>query len=493
LGDKKPNVGEWKEKAKQYIEQNLMEEDFEEKWIPNPKGYPGVLKGTLPYFIFIPAVKDVSDEAKVTKNSPFGKLLYAVIKNITDEQKENLDELLTNVQKKLNRVGGTDRFQGIIDIENRLNDILKEYMAAELEIEFESPTLETLLTRPRLFADDGFRNIIENKGHGLQRAVIFSILHCYSDLVSGKGTEKKRPIIFAIEEPEIYMHPQAQRTIRRVFQKITSDQDKIIFSTHSFLLLDVACFDEIARVEILKNIEENNKTVESKIYQLSMKMMIDDIQERHQELKGKITDLSMRELYSHAYHPTRSEGFFANKIILVEGPTEQYSFPIYAEALGWPLDKLNMSVVDCSGKGQMDRLYRIFNELRIPCYIVFDYDCSSKDEEIINKSKELLTIIAEDVQPTNEVYVSDKLAYFPDKWEASLAKEIPDLENLTAKARKLLGLKDDSGKPLIARYVAKQLVSQKPPFIPPSIKKILEQAIKMKWNKSCLMKEGEIK
>jgi len=78
-------------------------------------------------------------------------------------------------------------------------------MTADLEIEFQTPTLQLLLTTPRLFADDGFRNVVENKGHGLQRAIIFSILRCYSELIAGQGADRERGTIFAIEEPELYM------------------------------------------------------------------------------------------------------------------------------------------------------------------------------------------------------------------------------------------------------------------------------------------------
>jgi predicted ATP-dependent endonuclease of OLD family len=100
-----------------------------------------------------------------------------------------------------------------------------------------------------------------------------------------------------------------------------------------------------------------------------MEAMIKDWKARH---GIDATDNSMRELYSHAYHPNRSEGFFAKSIILVKGATEQYSLLIYAEKAGYPLDSMNISVVDSGGKGSMDRLYRIFNELGIPCYMVFD-------------------------------------------------------------------------------------------------------------------------
>jgi len=483
VGATKPGVGVWKAKAKEFIEAHLTADDFVDAWNDNPQGYAGVLKGTLPHFIFVPAVRDITDEAKVTKTNPFGKLLYAVLESVTAQQKSELETTLEGLQRRLNRIGGADRLESIVETEKKLNDVLKEYMICDLEIEFQSPSVETLLTTPQLFADDGFRNIVTNKGHGLQRAIIFSILRCYSELVTGAGDEKKKPMIFAVEEPELYMHPQAQRNIRRVFRGIADKGDQVMFSTHSSLLLDVAYFDEVIRVEATQEKIDEKNTVTSAVWQLPMEAMIKDLKARHDI---DATDESMRELYSHAYHPNRSEGFFAKSIILVEGATEQYALPIYAETAGHPLDSLNISVVDAGGKGTMDRLYRIFNELGIPCFMIFDYDKDNADKNIVDKSKELLGLLGEVTDPPEVILINDNVACFPNKWETDLAQEIPDVQNLTADARKDMGLHGDSGKPLIARYIAKKLTSQDPPVVPASIRSILEKAVAVKWEKCCL-------
>lgn len=489
VGNTKPQVGVWKQKADEFIQAYLTDADFEDSWADNPSGYSGVLKGTLPHFIYIPAVRHVSDETKVTKNNPFGRLLYSVIESVTEVQRAELDQLLASVQNRLNRSGDEPRLDSIQQTESRLNTFLQDYMDGEIEIEFQPPTLETLLTTPKILVDDGFRNIVENKGHGLQRAIIFSILRCYSELVAGKEIEQRKSTIFAIEEPELYMHPQAQRTIRRVFKEISEGGDQVIFATHSALLVDVAYFDEIIRVEAITKRNGAVKTVESRIWQLPISKLITDIETRHKNLSGKITPDSMRDLYSHAYHPTRSEGFFAEKIILVEGATEQYSLPIYADALGLHLDKSNIAVVDCGGKGQMDRLYRIFNELGIPCFVVIDYDAGNNDPEVITKSKDLLLMLGECADEPTELLVNDQIACFPQKWEESLSHEISDMSQLTSDARRFLGIKE-GGKPLVARYIARKLTSCEPKFIPPSVKTILEKAVAVSWKQSCL-KLGE--
>ena len=78
--------------------------------------------------------------------------------------------------------------------------------------------------------------------------------------------------------------------------------------------------------------------------------------------------------------------------------------------------------------------------------------------------------------PPQEIVIRGKVACFPDKWEVDLASEIPNFEDMTAEAKSELGLHSDSGKPLVARYIAKKLTSNDPPTIPSSINTILENS-----------------
>lgn len=134
----------------------------------------------------------------------------------------------------------------------------------------------------------------------------------------------------------------------------------------------------------------------------------------------------------------------------------------------------------------MDRLFRIFNELHIPCFMLFDYDKGNPDGDIINKSKELLALAGQSQEEPSSLLVADRVACFPSKWETDLKSEIPDADALVSAARKELGLSNDTGKPLVARYIARKLVSKSPPAVPASLKKIIEKAVKVTWEKSCL-------
>lgn len=491
---KKLSVEDWKEKAKEFLAANAERIPMQDSWIDNPKGYANVLKGTLPFFVLVPAVRDVTEESKGTKSSPFGKLLYAILDTVSTEKKVKIEGILSEVSRQMNRSGGDERVPLIAETERQLNTLLSDFFTGcDLEIEFETPTLEVLLSAPKLYVDDGFKNAVENKGHGLQRAVIFTILRRYAEYMTSAPDGKKRNLILAVEEPELYMHPQAQRTIRRVFRKISDSNDQVFFSTHSSLLVDVAYFDEIIRMETACEETDCKRIMKCTAWQLPMARMIEDLVSRIPSLKGKITPESMRDLYSHAYNPHRNEGFFASKIILVEGLTEEYSLPIYADAIpNCAFDPQGISVVECGGKGAMDRLLRIFNELHIPCYILFDYDSGNSDKKIIDKSKELLALARKPQDAPQSLFVDDTIACFSTKWETHLRLEIPDIESLTEEARRDLGLSDDSGKPLIARYIARKITSRKPPVVPPSLNTIIEKAVAVSWKQTCLKCQAAI-
>lgn len=481
LGSSKPGVDEWKEIAKNFIEKFYSNIVWEPKVLENPKGYPNVLKGALPEFIYVPAVKDVSEETKVTKSNPFGKLLNSIFEKISQEQKNTLTGELNKIQKKLNRVGEKERIVEIKEIETRLNTLMREVMECDIEIEMAMPDLKEVLGGAKIYADDGIRTTIETKGHGLQRSMIFTILRAYAEMTHiQKAAEKseERTTIFAIEEPELYLHPQSQRTSMSVFRKIASGKDQVIYSTHSGLFVDINYFDQIC---IMRR-EKKDKNYESYPTQLSMPTMLKDLKVR-KGVDG--TEKGIREQYSNAFNPVINEGFFADKIVIVEGPSEQYALPIYAEALKYDLDRNNISIIHSDGKGQMDRLLRVFNGFRIPTYLWFDGDKSTADKDIRSKTLELLELLKSSIKKIEDIKtnISDNYAILEYNLETTLKSEIKEYETIIEKAIRELG---PIGKPLKHRFLAKELVKKGNSCLPGTIIKIVEKLKMLSYTDSIL-------
>ena len=417
------------------------------------------------------------------KTNPFGRLIHSIIEELDPDLKRQINDILGATTKRLNRSGGGDRIQAIADMERRLQLYVHEIIPADVELEFEPPDVETMFTTPTMMIDDGFRGPVELTGHGLQRAVIISILRAYADLSTARAEGRRRTLILGVEEPELYMHPSMLRSVRKVLRKIADAGDQVFFTTHNPGLVDVGFFDEIVRVE------SDAKTKSALVRQLSMANMIEDLETRWPERKGRVNPDSIRERYSHVYTTTRNEGFFAKKVILVEGPTELYCLPIYAATLGIDFDLLGIVVVECGTKDQIDRLYRVFNELGIPCYALFDYDLGGESE---GNSEQLLRALDMKAEKPVATVITNKVAYFKTAWEQELMKEIPGYEKLAGDATRSLGLRSDSGKPLRARYIAIALSKLEKPFVPPTIEKIIMRAMEVTYTGTCLRRERVI-
>lgn len=493
LGTSKPGVGEWKEAVKRFLDKHRDEIPWKKERRENPKGYPGVLKGALPEFIHIPAVRDILEEAKVTKANPFGQLINSVLEKISGEQKDAISKQLKEIEKRLNRSGEEEeRITEIKDIEARLNKLMSELMDCDIEIEMAMPQLREVFGVAKIYADDGIRTTIETKGHGMQRSMIFTILRAYAELAHvQKAGEKaeERTTIFAIEEPELYLHPQSQRTLMSVFREIASGRDQIIYSTQSSLFVDISHFDQIC---IMRR-EKKEESYESYPTQLLMSTMIEDLKAR----KGvDATEEGIREQYSHAFNPMINEGFFADKVVIVEGPSEQYALPIYADALGYDLDRNNISVVHSDGKGQMDRLLRVFNGFKIPTYLWFDGDKNNEDKAVRDKTLELLELLGEPIGKIEDVKtkVLDRYAILEYKLEETLKDELVDYENLVQQAVKSLG---PTGKPLKGRFIANRLKRRvddgesSEEVLPKTIINIVKKIKELSYSGNILQKLGE--
>lgn len=162
--------------------------------------------------------------------------------------------------------------------------------------------------------------------------------------------------------------------------------------------------------------------------------------------------------YVKSSTPNILRGFFAKKIILVEGMTEELSLPIYFEKVGLDVLKEGIDVISVGGKGETAKWWRLFTHFGIPTYIIFDND--QKDDSNSQKRKDILVSIGitteDDVDKiisTSDCLVDDKFCVFGKDFETTLRNKIKSYQDIENQIKQEFR----DSKPLVAREVAKNL------------------------------------
>ena len=214
----------YKEGLAKHIEAGLVEFG-EPGWISNPGGLSENFSSLVPRYYLVPAVKDAQDESRITQSSSLGKLINDLTNRIiaTNPRFAKVKKQIEGLKKYLNKDkdgNDSERLQEIKDLENTLSDSLSESIPeSKVDIEIITPELIDLFKETKITIDDSISTSIENKGHGLQRALVFSYIRAYAKILNEikNGNEvQKRNFILAIEEPELFLHPNGQRKMMNV-------------------------------------------------------------------------------------------------------------------------------------------------------------------------------------------------------------------------------------------------------------------------------------
>jgi predicted ATPase len=161
--------------------------------------------------------------------------------------------------------------------------------------------------------------------------------------------EETTGVVFAIEEPELFLVPQAHRYLSRLLRRLAERGNQVFFTTHAPGLLSLAALDEVNLVTR----DELGVTAVERLRAID----VDD------------TFRVMAEVDAE-----RAELFLSRAAILVEGMTEKVALPLVFHALGHDADREQISIVECGGKSNLPLFVEICRRARVPYVVVHDSD-----------------------------------------------------------------------------------------------------------------------
>lgn len=354
-----------------YIESHRDEIEFETVLESGPLlGQKNVGGGVLPEIFLIPAVRDLTEEIKVKSNTTFGRLLNRAVRDMAERDERFIEARaqLENVVETLNqRAEGTTESNELAALEASIEQELKAW-GVKVDIEVTPPELEKIFelgTDVQLF--DGVRTSADRKGHGLQRAMIFALIRSWAaalrrewdlqDEAELRARSKSNSVIFAMEEPELFLHPHAQRRLSSSLRGIAGTPEHQVFlCTHSTHFVELDHYKEIAIIS------KSDPAIGSTVRQCTDELFEgEDIAARKRRFQ-----------MAQWINPYRGEMFFARRAVFVEGETERVALPFLARALD--LYDPEVSIIDCGSKHNLPLYIAIANAFQIPFVVVHDED-----------------------------------------------------------------------------------------------------------------------
>lgn len=370
--------------AKSYLSEQIERlpvDQFHLVFVPLPTGINTSISNLLPEPIYIPAVKNLTDDLKSTQSTPFGRLLGLLLEDMAPDLAQ-FDQTFQALNGRLNRIKQGEevvdgRHQKIQSLEASVENFLSEnFPQVKVELNIPPPELKTIINAAQIFINDGSRDLIENKGDGIKRSLTFALLQTYVshlERVAGEAGDDQpspRPLIFLFEEPELYLHPKSQRILFNTLSRIASAH-QVVVTTHSPLFFApgvTAAFVRIAKMPALPKPFGVLHPVEFAI------------------------DEANAEVFRMARFENADAGFFSRRVVLFEGESDDAYCKHVAKMFNtdWDFDRKNIALVRVSGKGNFARFRRFFESFGIEVKIVADLDALFEGFQHLGATPELI-------------------------------------------------------------------------------------------------------
>jgi putative ATP-dependent endonuclease of OLD family len=431
------------------LEKKCLKSDGTEVFVPERRFQKGVQTTYKPLtsipqeiqeavkIIYLGPKRDLSQHLGSGKNS----ILLNMLADVNEEflkasaaekakgQESKLEKFLSIIQEAVD-VLKTENFKTIESLIHR-NTLLNLGLdpttdSDKFSIRFGVPSpLDFYKSLGLLANDNGYQISAQGLGGGVQNAVLLSILQAYE-------ATQKSGAIFLIEEPELFLHPQMQRSFYRTLKSL-SERNQIAYVTHSPNFVTVP---EYSNIRIVEKTDLGTVVKKSKI-----------------KPDGKLIEKWRKEL-----DPERNEFFFSKKTLFVEGDTEKLSLPEYCLRSNIDLDRIGVSIVEVGGKKSLFEFARLALSFGIKTGIIYDTDSkdfstTEKDAESeYNKSLDDFSKQGASVFAFDKSFESECLRFYgPDAYQ-KLCQKYPG-----------------ASKPIRARLIASDLTADIPEFIKPII------------------------
>lgn len=392
-------------------------------------GAKNVQSGKFGDIVYIPAISKVDEHTKLSGSSALRDLLTDIMGDVVEGGKAYGD-FTASVQAFADKVRdektGDDR--SLAGFEGELNRLLEPWQTA-FKLKFPPPSaaeiIKSMLGWDLVDQFHGKPQGIDYYGSGFQRHFIYSLIQLGSRYVGKKPGKKAKDFtpsmtLVLFEEPEAFLHPPQQEVLARNLMGVASAEHwQVLCATHSAHFVSRNADDipaiirlqrsggqirkyQIGSSEWAEIVDANQViiTIAKKYPNMAKKLHADDAKPEMEAVKHFLW-----------LNPDRASSFFANHVLLVEGPTE---VALINKLIGDGKIRnadCGLYVMDCIGKYNIHRFMNLLIHIGVSHAVLFDDDADSGEHKELNQliedSKDpVLTLVAKRIPDNLEAFLA---------------------------------------------------------------------------------------
>lgn len=341
------------------------DEDGNETW-SNPAGIDAAIGHLFPEPILIGAMENATEDVgKFAAGTAIGKLIKEIMGPITEAHSASVAEALGDLTSKLS-ANGENKDQNLVGLDGRIQDELANFFpGVTAKTHIPTPGIDDFFKGATIkIFEEGFEHAegrdAGSFGHGAQRSVQIALITCLAKIRRETAVAVGRTTLLLIDEPELYLHPQAIETVRASLVRLSQEGYQVLFSTHSPLMISRAA---AAKALLIRRNEADGTHALPKVEDAVANAIADGV---HQS----------EVLFSLS---NSSKFLFSEKVLLAEGKTEHVLLPeIFALENGATFEERKAALIALQGTGDFPNAMRVLRAMGIPVRAVVDLDFAFK-------------------------------------------------------------------------------------------------------------------
>ncbi len=334
-------------------------------WVSPPTGIPAALNALFPEVILVGAMQNAADDVgKSTSSSTIGKLIKQIVEPVREQYSAQIIASLTPISEQLS-ARGNNKDQALRDVDATIESYLAEFfpgMSAKTHIPM--PDIDDFLKKATIkvseqrYGDD-LEGDAATMGHGAQRSVQIALINALAHIRRNDGGNVSRTVLLLLDEPELYLHPQAIAVVRTALKNLSKNGFQVAFTTHTGELIGL---EDCPKTIIVRRTQANGCAALQKM----------------EDVAHVVADLTNQA--DTLFELSNSKEFlFSDQVVLVEGKTETVILPhLYRACRGKSLLEDRIGIIRLNGSGSLKKAYDILVAMGLRTKIIADLDCVFK-------------------------------------------------------------------------------------------------------------------